>query len=119
MKLVIAAAAVAVVCALAAPAAHAQSDLAAPPPDPSIAGCKDAAQVHGPALLIPGFGEAIARCMEHHTMRRDVRNCLIATGITLAGVAVGGVIGGTAARVIAGNMVSTGSAVCVGLIVGT
>jgi hypothetical protein len=81
--------------------------------------CRDAAQVRGPALLIPGFGQAIAKCMERHHMRRDVRNCLIATGVTLAGVAVGGVIGGAAARAIAGDMIKVGTATCVALIVGT
>ena len=84
MKLVFAAAAVAIVFALAAPTARAQSNLTAPPPDPSIAWCRDASKASPIALQIPGIGQALAKCMEGHHMRRDVRNCLIATGITLA-----------------------------------
>jgi hypothetical protein len=94
-------------------------DLPVPPGDPSAAWCRDASQVTGPALLIPGFGEAIAKCMHGHPMRTDVRNCLLATIATTAGVAVGGIIEMVAARVIAGRMIQVGTATCVALIVGT
>jgi hypothetical protein len=113
--------AVGLTAALLIPAtsADAHAGVGPPPPDPSIQWCRDAAQVRGPALLIPGFGQAIAKCMEGHHMRHDVRNCLVATSVTLAGVALGAVIGGAAARTIAGDMIKVGTATCVALIVGT
>ena len=117
MKFALAAVAAALLIPATSGSAHAR--VGGPPPAPSIQWCHDAAQVRGPALLIPGFGEAIAKCMERRHMRRDVRNCLIATGVTLAGVAVGDIIGAVAARVIAGDMIKAGTAVCVSLIVGT
>jgi hypothetical protein len=117
MKFALAAVAAALLIPATSASAHAR--VGGPPPDPSIQWCHDAAQVRGPALLIPGFGQAIAKCMEGHRMRHDVRNCLIATGVTLAGVAVGGVIAGAAARAIAADMIKVGTATCVALIVGT
>jgi hypothetical protein len=113
--------AVAAAAALLIPAtsASAHTRVGGPPPDPSVQWCRDAAQVRGPAMLIPGFGEAITKCMERHHMRRDVRNCLIATAVTLGGVAVGGEIGQAAARAIAGDMIKVGTATCVALIVAT
>lgn len=47
------------------------------------------------------------------------RDCLIAAGITTAGLVVGGVIGGATARAIAGGIVGGGGAVCIAKIVGT
>jgi len=43
---------------------------------------------------------------------RDARDCLVAAGITTAGVVVGGVIGGAAARAIAGGIIGGGGAAC-------
>lgn len=101
------AALVAAVLLVAAPAAQARSQAGGPgplPPSPGSVWCRDASHVKGAAVHIPGFGEMIAACMHRHTMRGDVRNCLIATAVTLGGVAVGGVIGQAAARAIAGGL---------------
>ncbi|MEN3280081.1 MAG: hypothetical protein V7607_1221 [Solirubrobacteraceae bacterium] len=71
----------------------------------------------GPAYRPIGPGDspaaAYSRCMIHGShMSRDFRRCLIAGGITAAGVAVGGWIGGAAARVIAGGIVGGGGSAC-------
>ena len=118
MKYVLACAAIVVVLGLL-PTAEGRPARIGVPSNPSNAWCKDASQVKGAALLIPGFGEAIAKCMNGHHMRSDVRNCLIATIGFNAGFAVGGVIEMVAARAIAGRMVQAGTAACVAMIVGT
>jgi hypothetical protein len=94
----------------------ARADLGAPPPNPDAAWCREVAQVTGPALLIPGIGEAIGKCLENHHMSPALRECLVSGGITLGGVLVGGIIGGAAARAIAGGMVGAGTASCLNAI---
>jgi hypothetical protein len=71
----------------------------------------------GPAYKPIGPGDspaaAYTRCMFHGShMSRDLKRCLIAAGITAAGVAVGGLIGEAAARAIAGGIVGAGSSAC-------
>jgi hypothetical protein len=104
---------------MAVPAAQTRPRSVVLPPSPGITWCNQAAHTSRVAMQIPGFGDLVAACMHGHRMRRDVRNCLIATAVTLAGVAVGDIIGAVAARAIAGDMVKAGTAVCVSLIVGT
>lgn len=63
----------------------------------------------------PGDSPAAAytRCMlKRSHMSRPLRRCLIAAGITAGGIAVGGIIGGVASRVIAGGIVGGGSSAC-------
>jgi hypothetical protein len=60
MKHVLACAALAVVFELP-PTADARPARIGTPANPTNAWCHDAAHVHGPAPLIPGLGEAIAK----------------------------------------------------------
>jgi hypothetical protein len=70
----------------------------------------------GPAYTpVPHDSPAAAytRCMfDGSHMSSDLRHCLVAAGITAGGVAIGGIIGGAAARAIAGGIVGGGSAAC-------
>jgi len=64
------------------------------------------------------YKECVAKRLEGNHLSRDVRDCLVAAGITTAGVVVGGVIGGAAARAIAGGIIGGGGAACVAKIAG-
>ena len=56
------------------------------------------------------------RCTEElirgKRVNNEIRDCLVAAGITAGGVVVGGVIGGAAARAIAGAVVGSSAASC-------
>lgn len=60
----------------------------------------------------------IACLISHEHMTHVGRDCLIAAGITTAGVVVGGWVGGTTAKAIAGGIVGGSGAACVSKIVG-
>jgi hypothetical protein len=111
MRVLLACAAVVAVLALLPTSAHAVR----PRPGGPSAGQTCANAIHG------GDREAARRycasVFEGERMSRGARNCLIAAAITTGGVLAGGIIGQLAARAIAGDLVKTGTAVCVGLLV--
>lgn len=58
----------------------------------------------------------LAVCIEGHHMSKKTRDCLVYGGITAGGVAIGGLIGGAAARAIAGGILGAGAASCLSAI---
>jgi hypothetical protein len=58
----------------------------------------------------------VANCIYGHPLSAPARRCLIAAGVTTAGIVVGGVIGGAAARAIAGGVVGGSGSACVNTI---
>ena len=64
------------------------------------------------------YKECVAKRLAGNQLSREASDCLVAAGITTAGVVVGGVIGGAAARAIAGGVIGGGGAACVAKIVG-
>jgi hypothetical protein len=55
----------------------------------------------------------LADAMEGDRMSHNLRSCLVNVGITVPLVAVGGIIGGVAARGIAGALVTGGGLACI------
>lgn len=65
------------------------------------------------ANMVPGFAQYLESCIVHRHMRRLFKRCVLAFGLTAAGVAIGGLIGQQAARVIAGEMLGAGAGACI------
>ncbi len=60
--------------------------------------------------------DVVADCIQGERLSAPARRCLITAGVTTAGVAVGGIIGGSAARAIAGGVVGGAGSACVNAI---
>jgi hypothetical protein len=84
-----------------------------PPPKAHAAAC----QLLGGRLVPVGAQERhLTTCLEGTRMSGDLKACLTSVGITIPFVAIGGIIGGVAARSIAGTMVGGGGLACVNAI---